>query len=120
MNSRNNRDNRNDKYASPKASYNKQCKACGRWGCAERKCQFVAKVQLAINYIKENGNAAHKLAQEYLRTNNSKTRMSMIRTLHATMDTSSKADEEFNNDLLDQYHLEIPMEEIEFDSNDEE
>ena len=119
-NGRNYRDSRNDKYVSPKGSYNKQCKACGRWGCAERKCQFVAKVQLAITYIKENSNAAHKLAQEYLRTNNSKTRMSMIRTLHATMDNNSKTNEEFNNELLDQYHLEIPMEEIEFDSNEEE
>jgi len=109
-------ENRKDFSQNPK----KQCKACGRWGCAERRCQFVAKVQLAINYIKDNSNAATKLAQEYLRTNNSKTRMSLIRTIHAGLDSETNSTHTSDVDLFDQYHLEIPMEEIEFDSNDDE
>jgi len=118
---RNSRDYRQDRTSFNKGSYsNRQCKACGRWGCTERKCQFVAKVHLAITYIKENGNAAHKLAQEYLRTNNSRTRMSMIRTLHATGDRDIQLETASDHELLEQYHLEIPMEEIDFDSNDEE
>ena len=60
---------------------NSQCKACGRWGCNERRCAFVAKVQIATKFIKDHGNAAAKLAEEYLRTNNRRTRMTTIRTL---------------------------------------
>jgi len=117
-NNRNGRNQFQQGQRNDRSNLNKQCKACGRWGCNERKCQFVAKVQLAVTFIKEHGNAAAKLAEEYLRTNDRRTRMSTIRTLTANlsdMTSSYPTDEE----LLNQYDLEIPMEEIDFDIKEE-
>ena len=110
--SNNNNQNRLDRGSS----HNKQCKACGRWGCSERKCQFVAKVQLAINFIKEHGNAASKLAEEYLRTNNRRTRMSTIRTLTANLSNENNV-YPTDDELLNKYDIDIPMEEIDFEHN---
>jgi len=119
----NNRSDRNGGYRRNDRSYNnnssnKQCKACGRWGCSERKCQFVAKVQLAVNFIKTHGNAAAKLAEEYLRTNDRRTRMSTIRTLTANLSVGDRP-HATDDELLHQYHVEIPMEEIDFDHDQE-
>jgi len=114
-NGRRNFDNRR----SGQQNSNKQCTACGRWGCDERKCQFVAKVQLAMNFIKQHSSAASKLAEEYLRTNHVKTRMSMIRTLKSSIAQDHQDTHVTDSELLDQYHLEIPMEEIDFESNEE-
>ena len=99
-------------------SSNKQCKACGRWGCSERKCQFVAKVQLAVNFIKEHSTTAAKLAEEYLRTNDRRTRMSTIRTLTANMSDGGST-HHTDEELLDQYDIEIPMEEVDFSHQNE-
>ena len=96
----------------------KQCKACGKWGCSERKCQFAAKVHLAINFIKENSSAAAKLAEEYLRTNNRRTRMSTIRTLTASLSHESGSIPN-DEDILNHYELDIPMEEVDFSSQEE-
>ena len=114
----NNRSDRNGGYQRNDRNYNnnssnKQCKACGRWGCSERKCQFVAKVQLAVNFIKNHGTAAAKLAEEYLRTNDRRTRMSTIRTLTANLSIGQP--DATDDELLHQYQVEIPMEEIDFD-----
>jgi len=118
--SRYDRNSPNNSYRnSSQESYPKaQCRACGRWGCNERKCQFVARVHLAVKYIKDHSNAAAKLAEEYLRTNSKRTKMSTIRTLTASFGHSGS---EGSNDeeLLHQYDIDIPMEEIDFESNEE-
>ena len=92
-----------------------QCRACGRWGCNERKCYFTAKVHLALKYMKENGSSAVKLAEEYLRINSKRTKMSTIRTL-ASMDPELHEQFLLNGDkVLQDYDVAIPMETIDFE-----
>lgn len=118
-NGRNNERSFNTRNGRTNDSPAKQCKACGRWGCSERKCQFAAKVHLAITFIKENSSAAAKLAEEYLRTNNRRTRMSTIRTLTASLSHEGGSKLPNDEDILNNYDLEIPMEEVDFSSQEE-
>ena len=99
----------------------KQCTACGRWGCQETKCQFVAKVQLALNYIRNNSSKTVKLAEEYLRTNSRRTKMSTIRTLTSFASNGQYEEVESmrDEDLLQHFDVDIPMEEIDSSGNNE-
>jgi len=92
-----------------------QCQACGRWGCSEKKCSFVARVHLAINFIKEHGSSAAKLAEEYLRINSKRTKMSTIRTLAAMDQNLHEQCIQNGDEVLREYHVSIPMEEIDFE-----
>jgi len=92
-----------------------QCQACGRWGCSEKKCSFVARVHLAINFIKEQGSSAAKLAEEYLRINSKRTKMSTIRTLAAMDQNLHDQCMHDGDDILQEYDVSIPMEEIDFE-----
>jgi len=96
-----------------------QCVACGKWGCSEKRCMFVAKVHVAMKYIKTNAGNAAKLAEEYLRINGKRTKMTTIRTL--TSMSSHSGDNLYlsDQDLLNQYHVDIPMEEVDFDHHEE-
>jgi len=100
----------------------RQCTACGRWGCQESKCQFVAKVQLAVNYIRKHSEKTAKLAEEYLRTNSRRTKMSTIRTLtsFASNGQQSQVESMRDEDLLQQFDVEIPMEAIDSSGNNDE
>jgi len=71
-----------------------------------------------VNFIKERGTSAAKLAEKHLRTNNRRTRVSTIRTLMVNMIDSVNLDVT-DEELLYQYDLEIPMEEIDFSNSEE-
>jgi len=93
----------------------KQCKACGKWGCSETKCRFFAQVQLAVSYIRSNSSKTAKLAEEFLRTNSKKTKISTIRTLTSLTTSNSTGDDisgVSDESLLAQYDINIPMEDI--------
>ena len=100
----------------------KQCTACGRWDCQETKCQFVAKVQLAVNYIRKHSSKTAKLAEEYLRTNSKRTKMSTIRTLtsFASNGQCDEVDSMRDEELLHHFDVDIPMEDIDSSGNNEE
>ena len=88
-----------------------QCRGCGAWGHDDLTCQFVAKVQIASQYIQNNAKSAKALAQEYLRTNSRKMKQSTIRTLMAYDQNVAVPPGE---DLLQHYDIDIDMEEIDF------
>ena len=100
----------NRKFPSRKNMNQSQCKACGKWGCNARKCIYTGRLKVALDFIKSNGKIAADLADEYLRINSKRTKMSSIRTL-----VSLNSDDHMNDDdLLRNYDIEIPMEEIDF------
>ena len=92
-----------------------QCQACDRWGCSEKKCSFVARVHLAINFIKEHTSSAAKLAEEYLRINSKRTKMSTIRTLAAMDQNLHEQCLQDGDEILQEYDVSIPMEEVDFE-----
>jgi len=91
-------------------------------GGVKSNCKFVAKVQLAMNYIRNNSRNTAKLAEEYLRTNSKRTKMSTIRTLtnFASNGQQDEVDSMKDDELLQHFDVEIPMEEIDSSGNNEE
>ena len=89
-----------------------QCRGCGTWGHDDPRCQFVAKLHIATQYIQQNAQAAKAIAQEYLRTNSRKMKQSTIRTLMAYDNTVCVP---AGDDILEHYDVEIDMEQVDFE-----
>ena len=107
---RNNHSASNKRY-NRRQGVQSQCKACGKWGCQEKRCSYTGRLKVALNFIQKNSKLASELGQEFLRINSKRTKMSTIRTL---MSINPETNVTPDNELLQTYDVEIPMEEVEF------